>query len=66
MEYLIERGVEETSPEIYISHGNTIREIHSGGRFLFDQIFGGDRIDLGIPLRGGGGPFIEFADVGNI
>ena len=66
MEYLIEREVEETSSEIYISHGNTIREMRSGGRFHFDKIYDGERIDFEIPLRGAGGPFIEFADVDEI
>ena len=54
LEYLIERGVYEEYPNI---------EINGHSVFTVDGIKNGDKLYLDIPLRGAGGPLIEFADV---
>ena len=55
LEYLIERGVFEKKPQIEKINGSIVYEV--------DEIKNGDKLFLDIPLRGGGGPLIEFADV---
>ena len=55
LEYLIERGVYEKCPNIEKINGKSVYKI--------DEIKNGDKLYLDIPLRGGGGPLIEFADV---
>ena len=55
LEYLIERGVFEKSPHIEKINGSRVYKV--------DEIKNGDKLFLDIPLRGGGGPLIEFADV---
>ena len=60
LEYLIERGVIEKDPEILvISRGN----IGRSWTFKKNYFNEGDKLELYIPLRGAGGPFIEFADI---
>ena len=56
LEYLIERGVFEKYP--YIHNIKRRRIVYN-----VDEIKNGDKLFLDIPLRGGGGPLIEFADV---
>ena len=55
LEYLIERGVYEKYPNIEKINGYRVYKV--------DEIKNGDKLYLDIPLRGAGGPLIEFADV---
>ena len=58
LEYLIERGVFEKYP-------NIMKKIKGRSSYVnkVDEIKNGDKLFLDIPLRGAGGPLIEFADV---
>ena len=58
LEYLIERGVYECYPNIEKFNGRRVYKV--------EEIRNGDKLYLDIPLRGAGGPFIEFADVDKI
>ena len=58
LEYLIERGVYENHPNIITFDGKYLDRV--------DQIRNGEKLDFDLPLRGGGGPFIEFADIDKI
>ena len=55
LEYLIERGVFEKYPKIGKINGSRFYKV--------DELKNGDKLFLYIPIRGGGGPLIEFADV---
>ena len=60
LEYLIERGVFEKYPNIMKKIKGRSSYV---GVYKVDEIKNGDKLFLDIPLRGAGGPLIEFADV---
>ena len=65
LEFLLKRGVEETNPYMKIID-NFNHEKMISSPIDIKNIKEGDKISLYIPLRGAGGPFLEFVDLDEI